>query len=161
MATGENARFLYLPSVFACVGLGLVFGQAMAIRSARVFGALAALLLGSYGWTLVTINQRWREAGDMAETIVLQLNTLSERRDYEYLFILDLPNSHHGAFVFRNGLESALRLFLRKTLRFPSTGRISRAVWDEHAARRRADPSYHAGSLMLRWMADHRRLVEP
>ena len=138
--TGENARFLYLPSAFACVGLGILLGQASTIRSARIFGTLAVILLGTNSWTLATINQRWRVAGDTAETIVEQLRTLTARRDYEFLFIHDLPDSYRGAFVFRNGIDTAVRLFVSKTIEFPAHGEISRAVWDEHAARRRSDP---------------------
>jgi hypothetical protein len=158
---GEASRFLYVPSVFFCIAVGVLLASKRDRgRDSRPWFA-AVVLLGCYLFSLWPVVSDWRGAGDRSDEIVVQLRQYLAKRHYEYLFIHDLPNKYHGAYVFRNGFESALVLFVESDVEFPTNGRISRADWDKYAALRRTKQSVYPDTLLLRWMPDTRRLVEP
>lgn len=161
MQTGEGSRFLYLPAVFICAAFGVVFGTGIAARASRGLVPVGVILLASYAFTLAQTNRHWREAGDLSREILTQLDDMLEDQSFEYLFIRDLPDHHHGAFVFRNGFENALVMFVSTPIVFPEHGRISQADWDRYAAKRRAEPDFYPDVLLLRWMPDKHRFVTP
>ena len=159
--TAQQSRFLYIPSMFACAAIGVLVGTAAAARRSRLLCGVSLLLVGSYTVNICLENRRWRAAGDQAETIVNQLKEMTEKRHYTMVFVHGLPDSVDGAYVFRNGFDTAIKWFVDKDLRFPESGRISRADWDKFSAKRRADPEFEADILLLRWDPDKLRLVLP
>ena len=69
---------------------------------------MSVLLLG-YGLLLARNLGSWRTAGVMSQSI---LEALESHSGAERIEILNLPDNISGAYVFRNGLNSAEALFL-------------------------------------------------
>jgi len=169
LADGTNTRFLYMPSVFFCAGLGVLVGTSLpdgsgkpsVQRRSSVLYFAAVILVVIYTVTIRQVNRPWAEASAMSRGIVTQLQGFTKGKDYRWVFIHGLPDTHEGAYVFKNGIDTAIKLFVSKTLVFPSHGKISLEDWLKWSAERRADPTAHPDSLLLRWDPVSRRLIEP
>ncbi|MCA8958683.1 MAG: hypothetical protein KDC87_21580 [Planctomycetes bacterium] len=164
LADGTNGRFLYMPALAFCSGLGTLLGTAWQVGAAgrrRVLSVTAAALVALCTVATRSANRPWAEAGQISARIVDQLRAFTRDPRYHWVFIHGLPDTHRGAYVFRNGIENAIKLFVRADLVFPPHGRLDRKAWDESAAQRRADPTAHPECLLVRWDHVARRLVEP
>ena len=106
LLSSEGERFLYFPSAFAV--LAAVALLRFWLRSRWAQRTVFALLLLFHVAALGYANHNWQAAGQLTEQLVAQLR---EEPAEPPLLLLNLPDSIGGAFVFRNGLESALRLF--------------------------------------------------
>lgn len=102
----EGERFLYFPSAFAV--LAAVALLRFGLRSRWAQRAVFTLLLLFHVAALGYANHNWQAAGQLTEQLVAQLR---EEPAAPPLLLANLPDSIGGAFVFRNGIESALRLF--------------------------------------------------
>ena len=99
-------RFLYLPTVFACVLVS--YAGMILIRNSRVALMLMILALGFYSLSLYRTNMIWREAAKLSQTIVVVLvSSTSQNR----LLILNVPDNLRGVPIFHNGLPEALAYF--------------------------------------------------
>ena len=102
----DGERFLYFPSAFAV--LAAVALLRFGLRSRWAQRAVFALLLLFHVAALGYANHNWQAAGLLTEQLVAQLR---QEPAEPPLLLANLPDSIGGAFVFRNGIESALRLF--------------------------------------------------
>lgn len=105
---GTGLRYMYLPS--AGFLLALVAAAMRPLKNSRhlirywpalPLVAVLSLSYGQVGW--------WDEAGRSCRNILDQVaNRKSNSEDV--LYVLNLPRRHHGAYVFHNGFEAAVRL---------------------------------------------------
>ncbi len=103
----QGERFLYLPSVFACIAIGYV--SIMFVRRAGVvWMILIGCLLIFYSLALYRSNENWREAARLSQTI---LNDVAASSEHDSVLILNAPDNLKGAPVFHNGLTDALQNF--------------------------------------------------
>jgi hypothetical protein len=61
-----------------------------------------------FGGTLYRSNENWREAGIISKNILESIRRLGNA---DRLFIINLPDNLNGAFIYRNGIRDAIRLF--------------------------------------------------
>ena len=112
----QNARFLYAPSLFVCLYLGNLVsakpgheatGGYSFVRSVVVLVLGLAMTLG-----LRQNNQAWIEAGGAAERILAAFTAISPQVHAPSKVLIEgLPDNHHGAYVFRNGIAQAVNLY--------------------------------------------------
>lgn len=111
----EGARLLYFPVALLTVGLArtvdLGFLRSPAGPTARraAAGAFAALLV-VWSWAALDNQRSWRQAGRIADDARTALAALPARWPAGATVLLDLPDTHQGAYVFRNGLPQAAEL---------------------------------------------------
>jgi len=107
-ATFEATRYLYLPAVGVCLALG-----ALTDRIARrwLVAIPAFLMLTLFASTVRASLIRWRAAADRAASIVWDVRRQVPAPVHgTKLALPPLPDNVGGAFVFRNGIEEAMRL---------------------------------------------------
>jgi hypothetical protein len=97
----------------------------------------------------------------ISRDIVTQLQGFAQDKAYRWVFIHDLPDTHEGAYVFRNGIGTAIKLFVSKDMVFPPHGNITLKDWQERSAQRRADPTAYPEILLLKWDRIAGHLIEP
>lgn len=102
----EGERFLYFPSAFLVIAVVALLR--FILRGAAMQRTVFALLLFFYVAMLGYSNHNWRRAGTLSERIITQL--LQEPAEPP-LLLINLPDNIGGAFVLRNGVEAALRVF--------------------------------------------------
>ncbi len=113
-ATLQGSRYLYLASIGAC----LVFygiSESLSGSSRRfpyVFPSGAGIALTALFFFISSFSiSHWKEAGDTAKTIVeAGRQSLSSVEDGTRVYVFNLPDSHQGAYLFRNGFPSAMHL---------------------------------------------------
>ena len=101
----RSERFLYLPSVFAS-GF-LTVAVASVFRKTGTAVVIFVVLTIIQGIFLHRSNENWRQAGVLCSRIS---ESVSEYHP-DSVFILAVPDSFHGAYVFRNGLNEAVAMF--------------------------------------------------
>ncbi len=102
----QGERYLYLPSVFFSIALAYVlvqFGSRFKLRL-----AVFACVLIFYAATLWLANARWASTARLAQSL---LSDITRQATRERIVVLNAPDNLKGAFLFRNGLEDALRIF--------------------------------------------------
>lgn len=102
----QGERFVYLPSVFASL-LFILLLDSM-IYSKKFFVASFISLSLISGILLYNLNENWREAGEISKSI---LDCMGKMRRANRLFVINLPDSIDGAYIFRNGISDAVNLF--------------------------------------------------
>jgi hypothetical protein len=169
LRAGTNTRFLYIPSIYFCVGLGVLLHATLRVIASSaaaqgrtlVMRLAAGMLVLVYATTIRNVNQSWAEAGVISRDIVTQLQGFAQDKAYRWVFIHDLPDTHEGAYVFRNGIDTAIKLFVSKDMVFPPHGNITLKDWQERSAQRRADPTAYPEILLLKWDRIAGHLIEP
>jgi protein O-mannosyl-transferase len=106
MTNPMGERFIYLPSVFTAIIAGLTIG-ASHISSKR-FTAFGSILILALFLSLDNGNQTWKAAGSISRSIVSGFEGIPSDKN---LVIINMPDNLNGAYIFRNGFESALRVF--------------------------------------------------
>jgi protein O-mannosyl-transferase len=96
-------RFLYLPTVFACLFVAYV--AAVLVRMTRAILLLVLVILALYSWSLYHTSLRWREAAALSRTIS---NELADSAWQDEVLMLNAPDNLRGVPVFHNGLAEAL-----------------------------------------------------
>ena len=99
-------RFLYLPTVFACV-LIAYFGSLL-IRSRKVALMLLIGALSFCSWSLYRTNMIWREAAKLSQNLPADLISSAPE---DRILILNAPDNLRSVPVFHNGLPEALKYF--------------------------------------------------
>jgi hypothetical protein len=99
-------RFLYLPSVFAC--LLIAYLAAILIRRKELWLLITICILGFYSVSLYRTNRTWRQAAELSRSIQNELVHSSTR---DRLVILNVPDNLRGTPIFHNGLPEALAYF--------------------------------------------------
>lgn len=102
--TSESDRMLYFPSLFLCMIISMLL--IFFIRNS--FGRLSIcfLLLAYNIFFLEKNNLHWAIAGDTTQSLI----RLIEKKPHGKTYILDVPEEYRGAFIFRQGLNDALRI---------------------------------------------------
>ncbi len=99
--TSEGDRFLYFPSIFFSIFLGLVFS----FRK-----KLVPFFVGSYAlasiFLIILNNQGWINSSEKVESIIGMIKENSGSK----MIIYNLPGSKNGKYIFRNGFGEALYL---------------------------------------------------
>ncbi len=114
--TWEGSRFVYLPSATLAVLLGLGLTRLRPAVACAVGAALAVSYLEGDFRAL----EAWRIAGERARNSISTLAPIRGR-----VLLLSVPDSYRGAYILRNGLESALALEGKGTDALPLTSWMS------------------------------------
>jgi len=99
----EGERYLYLPSVFLAIiiGLGIVNAtKAFKYIIALLFFAVQLLLLAEF-------RQEYQVASAVTKATVEEL----KRINAQTIYIKELPEENNGAVIFRTGIEEACKLY--------------------------------------------------
>ncbi|HEY0348593.1 MAG TPA: hypothetical protein VGC60_10620, partial [Pyrinomonadaceae bacterium] len=104
-------RFLYLPTVFACLLIAHVCS--LLIRNRRVALLLLIGALSFCSWSLYRTNMIWREAAKLSRNITASLISSTSE---DQILILNAPDNLRGVPVFHNGLPEALKFFENRNL---------------------------------------------
>ncbi len=99
-------RLLYWPSVFSILWIVYVVACFVGARKAWPIVMIGILSFGQI--LLYHSNENWRKAARIAQSIVHSMSIIEKDNS---LVILNLPDNHRGAYVFRNGIEHVLPLF--------------------------------------------------
>jgi len=99
-------RFLYLPTVFACMLIAYL--GSLLIRDARAFLLFLVALLAFYSLSLQRTNAVWREAAQVTHVIV---NQLTHAAAPSSVIVINAPDNLRGVPVFHNGLPEAVQWF--------------------------------------------------
>jgi hypothetical protein len=126
MYSTDSDRHVYLPSVFGAMILAVIMA-ALLRRARKAWIVLIVIILG-YCSTLLTINSNWRSAGEISMRV---LTVLRAEISATPLIITNLPDNLNGAYVWRNGLLTALRLHGEKEAR---NGQVIVASWQNLAS---------------------------
>ena len=146
--TLEGARFLYLPSIGACVIIAAWAKGPGERRSWKKIAAFLPVLL--FFPLLVKNNTVWKSAAEISERMARQAVTLLNEADEikETLYVSGLPDNHGGAYIFRNGFPSAIDIFgAKKPLMMIDMNHLT----SDQAPR-------GPGHLILEWKMDRFRL---
>ena len=103
--SSEGSRFLYLPSAMMVLTLVVVAASTLARRTIVILTltfALPGLMLTHHS------SGHWVEAGILARRTVASLGEITE---LDRIWLLNIPDSLNGAYVFRTGIDSANKLF--------------------------------------------------
>lgn len=99
----QGERFLYLPTVFACLLIAYV--AVLLIRRATVCLIVITTLLGFYSWNVYHTNLLWREAAKLSARLSYDVTDAASRAT---LVVLNAPDNLRGVPVFHNGLAEAI-----------------------------------------------------
>lgn len=160
VATTESERFIYVATVFSCL---LVVASASAILRNRVAVAAACgTLMAWHGVVLVQNTHRWRDAGVMARGIIDSFADGVRRYDSgnrQPIFLLNLPDNLHGAYVYRRGFYPAIQLFAPDVA--ASTGRAFGIATNSFTRLRDTTTATRTGSNGFTLDVTPGRLIQP
>ena len=103
--TRIGERFVYLPSAFVASLMGVMLMVIAARPYRRLVIVLVVVLV--YGASLRHANVLWYEAGEIARGIVGSMREIDASQPVAVI----VPDHLRGAFVFRNGVQSAADLY--------------------------------------------------
>lgn len=105
----ENSRYLYLALVGWCMFLNeILSGQKQAFARRATFAVISgAVVMAAMGaWR----HQRnWQLAAETRDEVLSSVEVVAKDSACERVVLLEIPDSVSGAYVFRNGLQEALR----------------------------------------------------
>ena len=109
----EGGRFGYLPSVFFAGLVGLLIAAFLSRYADKkipiVFGmGIFLAICGFLSCSLITKTWQWHDASHLAATSLDQAARAVSSGQYDGFVIIGVPDTWHGAFVFRNGFRQAL-----------------------------------------------------
>lgn len=108
--TNEGERFVYLPSVGLAIFLSVIVVGLW--KKQRAVGAiLATILIVFFSLTLWQRNLIWQEAGALSRQILTDFASETDLKPGEGTVVMGLPDNIDGAYVFRNGWLTALKLY--------------------------------------------------
>lgn len=135
----QAERYLYLPSVFVCIGSAIVLMAAVRRRVPQV--AVAVCLVAAQAGAMWVVNTRWITASEMARQFVEQVSAF----DPEDVGIINVPDNCKGVYVFRCGLWDAYTFVGRERPRHDP--KIISHTMDEWAGT--CDVAVRAGELTV------------
>ncbi|MEO6869382.1 MAG: hypothetical protein ABI168_07045, partial [Ginsengibacter sp.] len=100
----EGERFLYLPSVFLAISVVIILSTLLKNKAVPVF----CILVIAEGGFLFYNYQSFKTAGSITKETVKQFSSL---KNIDNLICINLPSQFRGAYIFRNGFESAIKLY--------------------------------------------------
>jgi hypothetical protein len=100
----ESERYLYLPSIFLCIIIGIGV-----VNAAKVYKYVISLLFFFIHIIFMYQNRvAYRTASAVTASTVKELKSLSDK---ETIYVLQLPQENNGSLIFRLGFEGAVKLF--------------------------------------------------
>lgn len=115
----QSERFLYLPGVFASGFFTVAIISLFKERKLSLIVIVCTILF--QGFFLHRSNENWTQAGRLCSGIV---ESIAEY-DADSIYILAIPDSFQGAYVFRNGLNEAVAMLTGEESNYIVICRIS------------------------------------
>lgn len=115
----QSERFLYLPGVFATGFFTVAMISLFKERKLSLIVIVGTIFL--QGIFLQRSNKNWVQAGKLCFGIA---ESVAEY-DADCIYILAIPDSYHGAYVFRNGLNEAVTMLTAEESNYIVICRIS------------------------------------
>ncbi len=111
----EGERYAYLPSVFMAMVLGYIFTLFLRYFQNQknwrmVVSAILILIWLSLSSQLLIKNKRWQEAAVVSQKTLENFIVNWRKQNLDGVVLVGLPDSYHGAYLFRNALPQALTL---------------------------------------------------
>lgn len=100
----EGERFLYLPSAFLSISVVIIF---LALLKKQFLFVFSVILIAEISFLFYNY-QSFKASSKITSQTVKAFSFL---KNTEYLYCVNLPTQYKGAFIFRNGFESALKLY--------------------------------------------------
>jgi hypothetical protein len=100
----EGERFLYLPSAFLSISVVIILITLLKKQFLFVFSVIFIA-----GISFLFYNYRSFKASSKITSQTVK--AFSFLKNAEYLYCVNLPTQYKGAFIYRNGFESALKLY--------------------------------------------------
>ncbi|KKR99804.1 MAG: hypothetical protein UU49_C0003G0018 [Candidatus Magasanikbacteria bacterium GW2011_GWC2_41_17] len=108
--TSEGERFVYLPSIGMAMLLAVIVAGLW--KKWRILGIITAMVLIVYfSFNLWQRNLIWQNAGALSQQLLADFASETNLKPGEGAVIMGLPDNIGGAYVFRNGWITALKLF--------------------------------------------------
>ena len=101
----QGERYLYWASSFTSIYIALIF--TILVSHFQLCLILSSILLVSLGLSLNTVNQNWKFAGEISESLLSSL----QKMPIESPIITTIPDNFRGAYLYRTGLIQGLYLF--------------------------------------------------
>jgi len=101
----QSERYLFLPGVFACIGIAAALREACS--AGRAFSWLPMVVVLVFGAGLFCSGLRYGRAQALSERLSERLAELDPAES----IVTNLPDNYRGAYVFRNGVEEAAAVF--------------------------------------------------
>ncbi|WRH64900.1 MAG: hypothetical protein RSE13_12885 [Planktothrix sp. GU0601_MAG3] len=101
----QGERYLYWASSFTSIYIALIF--IVLISNFKFCLILSSILLVSLGISLHSVNQNWKFAGEISESLLSSL----QKTTIESPIITTVPDNFRGAYLYRTGLIQGLYLF--------------------------------------------------
>ncbi|CAD5960907.1 hypothetical protein [Planktothrix agardhii] len=101
----QGERYLYWASSFTSIYIALIF--IVLVSNFKFCLILSSILLVSLGLSLNTVNQNWKFAGEISESLLSSL----QKTTIESPIITTVPDNFRGAYLYRTGLIQGLYLF--------------------------------------------------
>jgi protein O-mannosyl-transferase len=102
----QGERFLYMPSVFASIGT--VYALSLVGRVWQLTVPVTLALIVFCAVHTHRVNENWRLAGELSRTLV---DDIARRASHSPILLVNVPDNYNGAYVLRNGLAEAVRIF--------------------------------------------------
>ena len=102
----EGERFLYLPSVFLAISVVIILSTLFKNKFVLIF----CILVIAEGSFLFYNYTSFKNASRVTKETVKQFSSLENIKN---LYCINLPSQFRGAYIFRNGFESAIKLYTR------------------------------------------------
>jgi protein O-mannosyl-transferase len=107
LADSQSDRYAYFPSIFIVMVITLIIQ--IIFRMKRHSVVILTIITSLYCYTLIQANANWKIAGTISQNIV---NKLVKYDKCDHLFVINIPDNLNGAYIFRNGLDHAIPLFM-------------------------------------------------
>ncbi len=101
----QGERYLYWASSFTSIYIALVF--TILVSNFQLCLILSSIILFSLGLSLHSVNQNWKFAGELSQSLLTSL----QKTTIESPIITSVPDNYRGAYVYRTGLIQGLYLF--------------------------------------------------
>lgn len=110
--TTEGERLLYLPSVFLVILSVFVLG--FLLSRFRLITAIVFITLSLFfSYQLYASNQKWIAAGQISKQV---LESIDRELEGDGMFLINIPDSLNGAYIYRNSLYPATQLFCQSQI---------------------------------------------
>ncbi|VXD21580.1 putative Membrane protein [Planktothrix serta PCC 8927] len=101
----QGERYLYWASSFTSIYIALII--TILANNFQLTLILSSIILVSLGLSLHSVNQNWKFAGELSQSLLTSL----QKTPIESPIITSVPDNYRGAYVYRTGLIQGLYLF--------------------------------------------------
>lgn len=122
--TSESDRMLYFPSVFVCLIVAYLIIYKMKNNWLQWFSTISLFIY--FLFFLEINNSHWKKASELTSYVLGKMNDVTRSDKKDRIFFLNIPEELEGAYVFRQGFSSALKLYGYDSSRFAVVNYLSR-----------------------------------